>query len=151
MRRNEIDRVWGLTQWNISIILNFLSFSAEPNSSFFVSKRYVSFLCKQGYPKQNGEIGEICIQCLFVPVSSLLFSHSFPLSDAQFMSSVPSYDCLIEQIQTPDFCLHSLFAIEFQQGSCDATSSIRRLTSVCLFACRSIGGVAGVGLEDKIL
>ena len=93
MRRNEIDRVWGLTQWNISIILNFLSFSADSNSSFFVSKRYVSFLCKQGYPKQNGEIGEICIQCLFVPVSSLLFSHSFPLSDAQFMSSVPSYDC----------------------------------------------------------
>ena len=31
MRRNEIDRVWGLTQWNITIILNFLSFSAEPN------------------------------------------------------------------------------------------------------------------------
>jgi len=58
---------------------------------------------------------------------------------------------LIEQIPAPDFPLHSLFAIEFQQGSSDATSSIRSLTSVCLFACRSIGGVARVGLEDKIL
>lgn len=57
---------------------------------------------------------------------------------------------LIEQIPASHFPLHSLFAIEFQQGSCDATS-IRSLTSVCIFACQSIGGVAGVGLEDKIL